>query len=85
MLKNNDINIYANNVTEQVIKSSKIHIPNKFIKVKQSDPHWMNNNIKQMMRKRKRLYGKYRIRGNFRGFKFSRFWVKNMHINFRGF
>lgn len=31
MLKNNDINIYANNLTEQVIKSSKIHIPNKFI------------------------------------------------------
>ena len=60
MLKNNDINIYANNLTEQVSKSSKIHIPNKFIKVKQSDPHWMNNNIKQMMRKRKRLYDKYK-------------------------
>ena len=60
MLKNNDINIYANNLTEQVIKSSKIHTPNKFIKVKQSDPHWMNNNIKQMMRKRKRLYDKYK-------------------------
>ena len=59
MLKNDDINIYANNLTEQVIKSSKLHIPNKFIKVRQSDPHWMNNNIKQMMRKRKRLYDKY--------------------------
>ena len=53
MVKNNDINIYANNLTEQVIKSSKIHIPNKFIKVKHSDPHWMNNNIKQMLRKRR--------------------------------
>ena len=25
------------------------------------------------------------IFAGFRGFKFSRFWVKNMHINFRGF
>ena len=32
----------------------------KFIKVKQSDPHWISNNIKQMMRKRKRLYDKYK-------------------------
>ena len=31
------------------------------------------------------MYLNYRIRGNFRGFKFSRFWVKNMHTNFRGF
>ena len=60
MLKNNDINIYANNITEQVIKSSKIHIPNKFIKVRESDPHWMSNNIKQMVRKRKRLYDTYK-------------------------
>ena len=60
MLKNNDINIYASNLTEQVIKSSKLHIPNKFIKVRESDPHWMNKNIKQMMRKRKRLYDKYK-------------------------
>ena len=27
---------------------------------------------------------RYRIRGNFRRFKFLRFWVKNMHIDFRG-
>ena len=54
MLKNDDININANNLTEQVIKRSKIHIPYKFVKVRQLDTHWMNNNIKQMMRKRNR-------------------------------
>lgn len=36
--KHKDIDIYANNVTEHLITVSDKHIPNKFIKVRQSDP-----------------------------------------------
>ena len=36
------------------------YIPNKTIKVRQSDPPWLTKSIKKMMRKRKRLYDKYK-------------------------
>ena len=60
LLKNNDINTYANNITDHIIKVSEKFIPNKVIKVRQSDPNWLTNSIKKMMRKRKRLYDKYK-------------------------
>ena len=42
-LINDDINIYAQNITDQIIKVAKRHVPNKNIKVRQSDPLWLNN------------------------------------------
>ena len=48
-LKNDDIVTYATN-----------NIPNKDIKVRKSNPAWLTNNIKRLMRKRKRLYNKYK-------------------------
>ena len=59
-LKNNDIDIYAANVTEQITKLANQYIPNKTIKVRKSDPAWLTNSIKRLMRKRKRLYDKFR-------------------------
>ena len=59
-LKHNDIDIYAHNVEQQIINSSKNHIPNKIVKIRQTDPPWLTNNIKRMLRKRKRLYDKYK-------------------------
>ena len=55
-LKHNDIDIYARNVTDQISTLAKKHIPNKSIKIRQSDPSWLTSEIKQMIRKRKRLY-----------------------------
>ena len=60
LLKNKDINIYANNINEHIIKVSEKFVPNKMIKVRQSDPNWLTNSIKKMMPKRKRLYDKYK-------------------------
>ena len=40
------------------------HIPNKDIKVRKSDPVWLTNTIKRPMRKRKRLYDKYKSTNN---------------------
>ena len=64
MLKNDDINIYAKNVTEKISTLATQHIPNKTIKVRKSDPPWLINEIKIMIRKRKSLYNKYKITKN---------------------
>ena len=36
-IKNNDIDIYANNLTEHITNLANIHIPNKIIKIQKSD------------------------------------------------
>ena len=59
-LKDNDIEIYANNVTNQISKLAEKHIPNKKVKIRQSDPSWHTSEIKKMIRKRKRLYTKFK-------------------------
>lgn len=59
-LKNSHVDIYAMNVTEHISKLAGKYIPNKTILVRQSDPSWLTNNIKKMMRKRKRLYDKFK-------------------------
>ena len=64
MLKNDDINIYAKNVTEKISTLATQHIPNKTIKARKSDHPWLTNEIKIMIRKRKRLYNKYKITKN---------------------
>ena len=64
ILKDNDIDIYANNVTNRIIELARKHIPNKNIKVRKSDPPWLNNIIKKLMRKRKRLFDKYKRTNN---------------------
>ena len=57
-VKDDDVDIYANKLTDQISKLASKYIPNKIIKVRQSDPPWLTNNIKKMMRKRKCLYDK---------------------------
>ena len=44
--KDADINKYANNITEHIIKSSTKHIPNKVVNVRPSDLNWLNTDIK---------------------------------------
>ena len=39
---------------------AKQQIPNKTIKMRQSDPPWLTCEIKIIIRKRKRLYNKYK-------------------------
>ena len=59
-LKSNNIDTYAINVTEKIQTLADKHIPNKSIKVRKSDPPWLNTNIKRLLRKKKRLYDKYK-------------------------
>lgn len=67
-IKSNDIDIYAANITEKIIDLVNKHVPNKNIKVRNSDPPWLTNNIKRLMRKRKRLYDKYKKSNNINDF-----------------
>ena len=57
-IKDNDINIYANNINTTVISLAKECIPNRCIKSKPSEPPWINSTIKRNIRKRKRAYKK---------------------------
>lgn len=59
-IKNNDIDIYANNLTEHITNLANIHIPNKIIKIRKSYPSWLTNHIKRLIRKKKRLYDKFK-------------------------
>ena len=59
-LKDDNVDIYASNFTDKNFELSNKHIPNKTIKVRQSDPAWLTNEIKQLIRKKKRLYDKYK-------------------------
>ena len=47
--KSNDIDAYAERVTEQITNLADKHIPNKMVKVRQSDPPWLTNEIKKKM------------------------------------
>ena len=58
ILNDNDIDIDTNNVTNRIIELARKHIPNKNIKVRKSDPPWLNNVKKKLMRKWKRLFDK---------------------------
>ena len=57
-LKDEDINEYAENVTNHLKNMAKQCIPNRFIKVNPTDPLWITSEIKRQIRKRKRLYRK---------------------------
>ena len=67
-IKSNDVDKYAQDLTNQLTKLAKKHIPNKLIKTRQTDPPWRCNNIKKLTRKRKRLYNKYKRTNNIHDF-----------------
>ena len=57
-IKNNDINIYANNMNTTVTAIAKECIPNRCIKIKPAEPPWITTDVKRNIRKRKRAYKK---------------------------
>ena len=55
-IQNRDINQYAKNITDTILSLSKSCIPNKFVRIRPSEPPWMTTIIKQQIRKRKRAF-----------------------------
>ncbi|MCG8048840.1 MAG: reverse transcriptase domain-containing protein [Candidatus Thiodiazotropha endolucinida] len=57
---NENVNVYATNFTQKLLSLVANHIPSKTITVRPRDLPWMNNTIRKQMRKRNRLYKKYK-------------------------
>ena len=53
-----DIDIYANNINSCILSLAAECIPNKHVRIKPLDPHWLTATIKCNIRKRKRAYKK---------------------------
>ena len=45
-MKSNDIDIYASNITNRRSELADKHIPNKKVKIRQSNPYWLTNEAK---------------------------------------
>ena len=59
-LRDNDIDSYAAHLNYTITNMASECIPNKIVKIKPAEPSWINANIKQYIRKRKRAYRKAR-------------------------
>ena len=57
-LRDNDIDIYADNISKCVLGIAAECIPNKSIRIKPSEPPWITCDVKKSIRKRKRSYKK---------------------------
>ena len=57
-LQDNDIDTYANNITNRIIGIASEYIPNKIVRIKPSEPPWITTYVKRYIRKRKRAYKK---------------------------
>ena len=57
-LVNEDIDVYATNVTDHILQMSSECIPNKYANIHPSKTPWMHNELRKLMRKRKRAYDK---------------------------
>ena len=55
-----DVNIYAEKFTNKVLNIAEECIPTKNVTIRPRDLPWINNNIRKLMRKRNRLYKKYK-------------------------
>lgn len=83
-LESQDIDTFAQNITEQLISLSKACIPNKSVRIRPADPPWLTTNIRKHIRKRKRAYKKAKLTNsahNWNKFKNLRNAVTNMIRN----
>ena len=55
---NEDLDIYATNLSNHIISLAEKQIPNKYVTVRNAEPMWLNSQLRRMIRKRKRLFKK---------------------------
>ena len=60
LFKHDNIDTYAENVTTCLTELAKKHVPNKTIICRPSDPPWLTTYIRKLIRKRKRLFSKFK-------------------------
>ena len=45
LVKDNDVDTYAQNVTDRILYLANKHIPNKVVHIRKSDPPWLTKDI----------------------------------------
>ena len=63
-LHNDDIDTYSLNVINCISNLTKEYIQHKIVNIRQSDPPWMHNDLRKLMRQRKRAYDKAKQTNN---------------------
>ena len=58
LLDESDINKSVSNFNKTIVECAKLSIPNKSVIIRQSDPQWINNAVRKLIRKRRRLYNR---------------------------
>ena len=69
-LKSENINtyMYAEKITERITTLAYKHVPNRLINTRKTDPAWLTTHVKKLIRKKKRLYKKYKKSNNINHF-----------------
>ena len=57
-IENNDLDIYTKQFTETILNNVEESIPHKTVIIRKQDPPWFRNDIRRMIRKRRRAYVK---------------------------
>ena len=68
ILKSENINTYAENITKRITTLTNKHVPNRLINASKTDPAWLTTHVKKLIRKKKRLYDKYKKSNNINHF-----------------
>ena len=79
-LYNDDVNLYAKQFSDTFLSVAEQSIPTKNVTIQPRDLPWINNNIRRLMRKKDRLFKKYkknRNNSNYVNFKRARNDVKH--------
>ena len=66
-LKGENINTFVENITERITIPANKHVPNRLINTRKTDPAWLTTHVKKVkkiIRKKKRLYDKYKKSNN---------------------
>ena len=85
-LKSENINTYAENITERITTLANTHIHNRVINALKTDPTCLTTHVKKLIRK-KRLYDKYKKSNLLRDFRKAQFHIHCLFhmINLRMF
>ena len=59
-VRNDDVNEYANRFSTTLLSLAEQCIPTKYVTIRPRDLPWINNTIRRLIRKRIRLYKKYK-------------------------
>ena len=63
-IRNKDIDTDVEILTETIFEAAHISIPNKIITVRPNDHPWITCHVKNIIRKRKRAYRKFKRKSN---------------------